>query len=206
MAAAGRYVRRGTVIDSDRDLVSRLQAGDPAAFDAVHAAFHARLFGFLIRLSRDRQVAEDLAEETWVRLVARARRLRDDTQLAPWLFTVARNLYVSYCRSRLIETAHAPALMTLWPAGSTGPSPYEAAAASETERRLEAALGELPVVYREVLLLVGVEGLRPAEAAVVCGVTPEALRQRLSRARALLRQRLDGTTGSRQPVLTEVTP
>jgi RNA polymerase sigma-70 factor (ECF subfamily) len=186
--------------------VSRLKAGDPAAFDAVHAAFHARLFGFLVRLSRDRQIAEDLVEETWVRLVARARRLRDDTQLAPWLFTVARNLYLSHCRARLIETSHAPALMTLWPAGSSGPSPYEVTAAGEMERRLECALGDLPATYREVLLLVGVEGLRPAEAASVCGITPEALRQRLSRARALLRQRLDGTRQARQPILSEVTP
>ena len=57
-------------------------------------------------------------------------------------------------------------------------------------RELQALAG-LPVLYREALLLVGVEGLRPAEAAVVCGVSPEAMRQRLSRARALLAERLE---------------
>lgn len=51
------------------------------------------------------------------------------------------------------------------------------------ERRLEAAIASLPSSYREVLLLVGVEGLPPGEAAVICGVTPETLRQRLHRAR-----------------------
>jgi RNA polymerase sigma-70 factor (ECF subfamily) len=52
------------------------------------------------------------------------------------------------------------------------------------------ALTSLPVTYREALLLVGVEGMQPAEAANVCGVSPEAMRQRVSRARALLTQRL----------------
>jgi len=192
--------------DSDRALVQRLKAGDPAAFDAAHAAFNGRLFGFLVRLSRNRQVAEDLVEETWIRLVSRAHRLRPDTRLAPWLFTVARNLYVSYCRSRLLEDSHAPTLMGLWPNGSPRSSPFEEAAANEAGRRIEAALASLPVTYREVLLLVGIEGLRPAEAAQVCGISPETLRQRLSRARALLRRRLETAAEARQPMLREVTP
>ena len=66
------------------------------------------------------------------------------------------------------------------------PSPFEEAAASESERRIEAALAGLPLQYREVLLLVGVEGLGLAEAAAVCGISNVALRQRLSRARAML--------------------
>jgi RNA polymerase sigma-70 factor (ECF subfamily) len=121
------------------------------------------------------------------------------------LFTVARNLYLSYCRSRLVEEAHRPALMGLWPAGGSRPSPFEATAASEFERRLEAGLAALPLPYREVLLLVGVEGLRPAEAAEVCGISPEALRQRLSRARVMLRQKLEPEIAASQPILSEVT-
>lgn len=50
--------------------------------------------------------------------------------------------------------------------------------------------------YREALLLVAVEGMRPAEAAIVCGVSGEAMRQRISRARALLAQRLDAADPS----------
>ena len=58
--------------ESELALVSGLRAGDPAAFDAVHAAFNVRLFSFLVRLSRRREVAEDLLEETWLRLVSHA--------------------------------------------------------------------------------------------------------------------------------------
>ena len=176
--------------ESELALVARLRASDPDAFDAVHDCFNARLFNFLARLSRRREVAEDLLEETWLRLVSRATQLRPDTRLGPWLFTVARNLHVSYRRSRMLEDSHAAGLIGLWPSGSPQPSPFDVAAAGETGRRIEAALEALPVAYREVLLLVAVEGLKPAEAAEICGVSSEAMRQRLSRARAVLAQSL----------------
>ena len=172
--------------ESELALVGRLRAGDPDAFDIVHGCFNTRLFNFLARLSRRREVAEDLVEETWLRLVARAAHLQADTRLGPWLFTVARNLYVSYRRSRMLEDAHAVGLIGLWPSGWTPPTPLDVAVASEAGRRLEAAIGALPVAYREAVLLVLVEGLRPSEAASVCGISPEAMRQRLSRARAAL--------------------
>jgi RNA polymerase sigma-70 factor (ECF subfamily) len=179
-------------------LVGRLRTGDPAAFDVVHEAFNGRLFNFLARLSNKRDVAEDLLEETWLRLVKHASRLRPDTRLGPWLFTVARHVHASYCRSRLLEDSHTSDLIGLWPHGQSGPSPFEAMEASETGRRLATALASLPLAYREALLLVVVEGLRHSEAADICGVTTEAMRQRVSRGRALLARRV---TDSEEPVL-----
>ena len=182
--------------DSELALVERLRAGHAGAFDEIYAVYHTRLFNFLARLSRRRDLAEDLVEETWLRLVSHSARLRADTRLAPWLFTVARNLYVSACRSRLLEQSHATDLIGLWPGGAPAPSPFDEIAANEADRRLESALAALPRPHREVLLLVGVEGLTPAEAAVVCGVSPEALRQRLRRARSGLASRLDATAAA----------
>src|SRR5262245_61414829 len=121
---------------SELALVERLRAGDERAIDEAHAAYHARLFTFLARLARNRDVAEDLLEETWLRLVTHSRKLRTDTQLGPWLFTVARNLYISYCRSRLIETGHGAEAVGLWAFGTPRPSPFEETAANQTERRL----------------------------------------------------------------------
>ena len=119
-------------------------------------------------------------------------------------FTVARNLHVSYCRSRLLEESHTAGLIGLWPFAWPRPSPFEETAATEMERRLESAIASLPSAYREVLLLVGIEGFLPAEAAEVCGITPEAMRQRLSRARALLARRLEAIGNSHVEVLSEV--
>lgn len=177
--------------DTELALVERLRQGDADAFDEVYAAFNTRVFTFLVRLSRRRDVAEDLLEETWLRLVKHARRLRPDTRLGPWLFTVARNIHVSYTRSRMLEDSAAASLISLWPFNPDRSSPFEAAAATELERRIERALAGMPAAAREVLLLVGVAGLDPADAADVCGITPEALRQRLHRARETLAKALE---------------
>lgn len=196
-----------TLMDRDLELalIARLKRADGDAFDEVYAAFNPRLFNFLARLSRRRDVAEELLEETWLRVVSSASRLREDSRLAPWLFTIARNLYVSYCRSRVLDYDLMSGL-DLWPVHPPEPSPFEAAAAGELQQRVEAALATLPARYREVLLLVAFEGLTPAEAAVVCGVTPEAMRQRLSRARGLLARRLESSAAPSTTVLREVLP
>lgn len=191
--------------ETELTLVAGLRAGDPAAFDAVHAGFNPRLFTFLLRLCRRRDIAEDLLEETWLRLVKHARRLRPETRLAPWLFTVARHLHVSYVRSRVLEDSAIAGLIALWPFSAQRPSPFEAAAAGELQQRLERALASLPSTSREVLLLIAVARLSHSDAAAVCGITPEALRQRLSRARSSLARALDEQPcGAR--ILKEVTP
>jgi len=174
---------------SDRALMARLRSRDAAAFDEIYARFNTRLFTFLVRLSRDRDRAQDLLEDTWLRLVSHVDRLRDDTTLGPWLFTVARNLYLSECRARVLEQSDDELVSH----ASNGPSPFTQAAASESHHRMETALASLPLIYREVLLLVGVEGMSITEAAAVCEVSNDALRQRLSRGRAMLAERMKST-------------
>lgn len=154
---------------------------EPGAVDAVFDAWSGRLNGYLRRLGASPEVAEELVQETFVRLVRAAPRLKDDTRIGAWLFTVTRNLWVSHRRwawvdgTRLLELAWGPR------GGSS--SPAEAYAASEAGRRLEQAVAALPLPQREVFLLVVAEGLEPAEAAEVLGISAEAARQRLARAR-----------------------
>jgi len=175
--------------DLELDLVERIRAGDQSAFDTVYRTFNGRLLGFLIRLTRRRDTAEEVLEETWLRFVRHGDRLQPDTQLGPWLFTVARNLHLSDCRSRVAESA-AMTSIGLWPEPRRE-TPFDIAARNEFEGRVEAALAELPVILREAVLLVSVEGMQPSEAAKVCGITAEAMPQRVRRARVLLAARLD---------------
>ncbi len=118
-----------------------------------------------------------------MRLAARSHLLRDDTCLCAWLFTVARNLFASYCRNRWLGTELTGELGRMAP--TAAPSPFESAAASETERRLEIAVAGLPERYREALLLAA-EGFAHDEAAMICEVRPDAFRKRLSRAREMV--------------------
>ena len=175
---------------SDAELVRRLKAGDERAFDEVYEAHRGRLFAFLGRMARRRDLAEDLLQETFVRLATHAQGLDGDTELGAWLFRVARNLFISHRRWALLD-ADRLREMGLWPGGRSGPaSPFEETAATEAQKKLERAIAELPVAYREALLLVSVEHLEPSQAAVVAGVTPEAMRQRLARAGAMIAEKI----------------
>jgi RNA polymerase sigma-70 factor (ECF subfamily) len=177
----------------EHGLFLRLKRGDGAAFDALYAHYRPRLFGFLARLCGRRDVAEDLLQETWLRLARAAPGLTEDSRVGAWLFAVARNLFYSERRRAAWERGRfLPALPDERTADGA-PSPFDLTAASETERVLESALARLPLEAREVLLLVAVERLTPAEAAEVLGVKPEALRQRLSRARGALGAALQRT-------------
>jgi RNA polymerase sigma factor (sigma-70 family) len=170
----------------ERKLVERLKAGDASAFEAVYVAYRARLFSFLARLSHRRDVAEDLAHETWLRFVTHASGLADDTSIPAWLFTVARNLHASWCRHRSLDAARIDDASAAWPPQTPGHSPFEIAARNESERRLERALARLPPGDRELLLMIAVGGMTPTEAARAVGVGTETLRKRLQRARERL--------------------
>lgn len=182
--------RRGAFLPVGTGVVERLRAGDSAAFGEVYAACHARLFGFLLRLTRDEALARDLAQETWLRLAANARRLAPDSEPGAWLFTVARNLYVSRRRWALLDRERLRELAGVGGSAVDVRSPLEHACRDQLQRAVERALAALPLPEREVMLLVCVEGFAAHDAARMLELTPEALRKRLSRARAKLRAAL----------------
>ena len=179
--------------DDEQVLVARLSAGDTGAFDEVYDVYRPRLFAFLLRMTRNRGLAEDLLDETWLRLVRHATRLLPDTRLGPWLFTVARNLYWSHRRDALLEESFVPALLTLWPLPPPWPSPFDLAAAGGTRAACRTcALDTLTAISggRPARRSRGLDALRRGG-----GVRDqsEALRQRLSRARAALADKLRET-------------
>jgi len=170
----------------DAELVERLRGGDAGAFDVVYEQLRARIFSFVLRLVGRREPAEDLTQEVWLRLAGNAASLRADTRLAPWLFTVAHNLCMSYWRSRGVDPILPRALTMGERADPAAPSPARVAEGHELGALLECALASLSAHDREALLLVGVEGMTPADASAVCSLRPEAFRKRLERARTRL--------------------
>jgi RNA polymerase sigma-70 factor (ECF subfamily) len=174
-------------MESDADLVSRLRDGDAAAFRILYARHEGRVFRFLLRLANDRAVAEDLFQETWLALARSAARLETVDDLAPLLLTIARNKFLNWRRWALLDLSRLEIF---------GRNVISAALANEADTReelaaIEQALAELPLASREILLLVGVEGLEPSQAAAVLGIEGDAARQRLARARAQLADRLE---------------
>lgn len=174
---------------NERAWVDGLRRGEHAAFDAVFAAYRRRLYWYMVRMTRRRDVAEDLLQDTFLRLARTARSLAPDTRLTAWLFTVAHRLVISWMRAEAVRAQLAGDLLPSEPADGLR-SPAEALADSQTQLALERAFAQLAPPYREVALLVGVEGLVPSDVAQVLGVRPDAIRQRLSRARTQLAELL----------------
>ncbi len=169
--------------ETEARLLEGLRQGNESAFDEIYAAYRPRIFSFVARMVGRREVAEELCQEVWLRVAARAATLRQDTRLAPWLFTVARNLCASYWRTRRFESVGGTAVESFENVAETSASPELRAENEQMVERLGRALARLPAPYREALLLVGIEELSPAEAAAICGVKPEAMRKRIERAR-----------------------
>lgn len=166
-------------------LVSRLRANDASAFDAIYEAHHDRVYAFLFRLAGRRDVADDLFQETWLSVARSAGRLRDDTNLSAWIFTIARNAYRSHRRWSFLD------LGTFVPleredAATDDADPERRSATTEERRRLERCFARLGVAAREALLLVTLEGFDQVDAAAILGISHAALRQRISRARTEL--------------------
>lgn len=179
--------------DEELRLVTALRAGDETAFAPVYDAYRSRLFTFILRLVQRRAIAEELAQELWMRLAVRALSLREDTRLEPWLFTVARNLCASYWRTRGVEGLQDTEQDELDRLPQQASSPDRSAESRELRAQLEHALARVPLPYREALLLVGVHEMTPATAAAVCGISPEAMRKRLERARGMLAEEMRKT-------------
>lgn len=183
--------------DEELRLVTALRKGDETAFQPVYDAFRSSVFTFILRMVRRREIAEELAQEVWMRLAVRAQSLREDTRLEPWLFTVARNLCASYWRTRGIEGLQETEQEELDRLPEHTSSPDRTAESREMLTRMERALARVPLPYREALLLVGVHGVMPAAAAAVCGISPDAMRKRLERARDMLAEEMRRTQPDR---------
>ena len=171
-------------------LVERLRRGDSLAYREAVELYGASIYGFLVRMSRDRALAEDLAQDTWIALARSARSLEMDTRLLPWLYTVARNAYRSHRRWALLDPSRWLVAEPSDGAGDSNETPEMHAMANQTRDRLERAMAKLEPNDREALLLGLDADLTSADRAKIAGVSDDAYRQRLHRARAALAEEL----------------
>jgi len=157
--------------------------------DLVERCQH-RLVRYLLYLTGRRDYAEDLAQETWIRVLQRGSQYNGRQRFDPWLFAVARNLAIDYLRKKrkAVQTASLPddhdEILLV---SSSGPSPFEAAARSEDAMRLAGQLQILSPLYREALLLRFQEELSLAEIAQVLGAPVTTVTSRIYRGLAALR-------------------
>ena len=152
--------------------------------------YQHRLVRYLLYLTGRRDYAEDLAQETWIRVLQRGSQYNGRQRFDPWLFAIARNLAIDYLRKKrkAVQTASLPDDRDeILLVSSSGPSPFEAAARSEDAMRLAGQLQILSPLYREALLLRFQEELSLAEMAQILGAPTTTVTSRIYRGLAALR-------------------
>ncbi len=175
-------------MDPDGDDAARLRRGDTDGLTGLMQRHQDRLFRYLLRLTGDEAMAEDVFQQSWLQVTERIGRYDAARPFAPWLFTVARNLALDQLRRvrpQSLEEADEPVA----PSG-TEADPLARAVALERTSRLLGAVGRLAPFDREVLSLRFDADLELRQLAATLGVPVPTAKARHYRALARLRERL----------------
>jgi RNA polymerase sigma-70 factor (ECF subfamily) len=168
--------REPRVDELDPALIRAAAGGDLAAFERIVRAYQQHVWRFLRRLLGDRAAAEDVAQETFLRVYRALPGFAHEARFSTWVFRIARNAGLDELRRRRRRERLAAAVRPADPVGSVG----------EARAEIEAALAGLPLDLREALVLVEVFGLPYAEVAAVIGVPVGTVKSRVFRARERL--------------------
>ena len=173
-----------------------LRRKDPDFIGRLVSQYHYRLLRYLVYLTSRREQAEELVQETWLRVLERAGQYNSRLRFEPWLFSIARNLAIDDLRRRQ-RASLSTSDMSVLEAGLEFPasdlhSPFLAAAKSEDAVRIANALGALEPIYREALLLRFQEELSFEEIAQVTGAPVSTISSRIHRGLSMMRSALEG--------------
>ena len=168
---------------SETELIQRAQEGDPAAIREIYRTYAPRVYAIVKRLAADDGLAEDWAQEAWVRIFRALGSFRGDARSTTWLHRIAVNSALHGRRWRERRVQHEV------------PMPEQVPARASSEQtllrlRLEKALARLPERMRQVLVLHDVEGYTHEDIADFLGVTPGTSKSQLFKARARMRELL----------------
>lgn len=179
-------------------IAAGLKHQEAGLLDELIVRYQHRLLRYLLFLTSSRELAEDLFQEVWMRVLLRGAQFNGKSRFDTWLFTIARNLVIDYRRKRTLAS-----LDELFEAGSDDdrpmtfeisddqPSPFDRMASGEDRDRVSEALLSLDTVYREVLVLRFHEDLSLQEIAAVTRAPLSTVKSRLYRGLAAIKPRLE---------------
>jgi RNA polymerase sigma-70 factor (ECF subfamily) len=188
---------------ADIAIAEDLLAGKPGAFDRFVETYRQKLFQYTLLMCGHREDAEEVAQETLLKVFEKLDQLREPEHMKAWVFRIARNTCFMKRRKSVFAPVEELSLDELMPRlGEDGNSrrleiadwsalPEDLAINSQLGAILRRAIEELPEIYRAVILLRDVEELSTEETAQILDVTEETVKTRLHRARLAVRQSLD---------------
>ena len=184
----------------DAELIRRCLAGDQKACRDLVVRYQRQVYSVLMRVVRRAEDAEDLTQETFVRMFRALDRYDPERPFAAWLFTIATRLAIDHLRRRRVPTFS----IHMAEPGSTeertldiedpGLKPDEVTSNAEEERRSQELIDSLPEHYRIVVLLRHQQDLSYEEIAEALNLPLGTVKARIHRARALLKERIEGVS------------
>lgn len=189
--------------ENEVELIRRLIAGEPEAFEHFVDYFRARIFHYSWLMCGHREDAEEIAQETLMKVFESADQLREPDKIKSWVFRIAKNACLTKRRKSVFAPARELSLDELMPSkhqdgdqvrleiADWSSLPDGNALQSEMKQLLERAIRELPETYRSVVLLRDMEELSTQETAQILDVSEDVVKTRLHRARLAIRKRLD---------------
>jgi RNA polymerase sigma-70 factor (ECF subfamily) len=169
----------------ERELISRVLAGDPSAERALYDAHVDRVFRLAYRMAGDMDRAQDYTQETFIRAFSRLESFRGESALSTWLGSIAISVTLNGLRKVRRLNERELGLDDAAPIGQTARE-----AEPDLKTRLTQAIDDLPEGYREVFVMHDVEGYTHEEIGTALGVHPGTSKAQLFRARARLREAL----------------
>jgi RNA polymerase sigma-70 factor (ECF subfamily) len=177
--------------------MDRYAKGEEPAFAIVYAGLEVKLRSFLVRLTGAASIADDLAQETFLRIHRARGSFAPGAAVVPWAYAIARNAWLDHVRAARVRSARQPDLAS----GDQGSSKSEPTTGPdadseqlvimrETAALVHAVLGRLPPAQREAFVLLRYEAMSVEEAAEILGTTPTAVKLRAFRAYEALRNAL----------------
>lgn len=175
------------VKEIDTALVRACQRGDIEAFEQIFRVYRNPVFRLAYRFTGNRDDAEDLTQEIFLKVFENIGSFRYESSFATWLYRIAVNTCMNFQRDK----KPAESLGVTDDLGSSV-SPEAICERGELQRKIEAEIASLPNPLKIAFLLVVVEGMTYREASEILGLSVDALRMRVSRARQILREKLKG--------------
>jgi RNA polymerase sigma-70 factor (ECF subfamily) len=185
----------------DADVAALAKEGREPAFRELVRRYERPVFSLIFRMVRDREMAEDLAQDTFIKVLNNIDRYRPEFKLSSWLFKIANNVTIDHLRKRQLATVSldgsqhaqtaAEAQATSLDVESRGESALEAIESRELGSAIERAIGKLRPEYRSCILLRHVEGRSYEEIAATLDLPLGTVKTYIHRARHELREALE---------------
>jgi RNA polymerase sigma-70 factor (ECF subfamily) len=185
---------------TDQEVVLLARSGREAAYRELIRRYERPVFALLFRMVRDRELAEDLSQETFIKALNAIESYRPEFKFSSWIFKIANNAAIDHLRRRELDTlsldgsphAATPEAMqaTALQIGARQESPLDTVEAKELGSEIEAAIGRLRPEYRSCILLRHVEGRAYEEIAEILDLPLGTVKTYIHRARNELRQAL----------------